>query len=128
MLLGFDPSDSTLFLYSYRRRCLAQENRRRETIAEKRKNAWMIESMMLMTENACGMPMNDVYDVLIHFVRREDCRMKESGRIAFYNLYTRADGVDDGGGTRDVRGEGKRPYETIAGRGDDTFRLCRACL
>ena len=97
MLLGFDPSDSTLFLYSYRRRCLAQENRRRETIAEKRKNAWMIESMMLMTENACGMPMNDVYDVLIHFVRRDGLQEEGQREESFLQPRHRGDGVDNGG-------------------------------
>ena len=38
--------------------------------------------------------MNDVYDVVIHFVRREECRMEESVRKLF-TTYTPGGG-DDG--------------------------------
>ena len=44
------------------------------------------------------MPTSDVYDVLIHFVRRDGLRDKDSGRKAFYNLDTRAAVLTKGDG------------------------------
>ena len=50
------------------------------------------------------MPMNDVYDVVIHFVRREECRMEESVRKLF-TTYTPGGG-DDGETTGSEGGRG----------------------
>ena len=49
--------------------------------------------MLLMEPNALLMPLDDVYEMLIHFVRREDGRMEESVRKAFYNLLHRVTAV-----------------------------------
>ncbi len=67
--------------------------------------------------------MNDVYDVVIHFVRQRIAGwMKALGKL-FTTLYT-SEGGNDGGEGECERGGGKRQsHETIAGRGDDMFRL-----
>lgn len=77
------------------------------------------------------MPTSDVYDVLIHFVRRDGLQDEGQREESFLQPRHQGGGVDDGGRTEEGRGceEHSRSYETIAaGRGEDMLRLCRACL
>ena len=59
--------------------------------------------------------MNDVYDVVIHFVRREECRMEESVRKLF-TTYTPGGG-DDGETTGSEGGRGCRRAAVDGGGG-----------
>ena len=76
------------------------------------------------------MPRDDVYEMLIHFVRGRTARMEIGKREdSFLQPIAPGDGDDDGGGVERIAVEGAKrggAYDTSAGRGDAMFRLWSA--